>query len=218
MKQVLLYLLISLLCAGAYAQTVADIARRERDVRAPLLTLTAERATTPADIGALKDDVFRFYDVRGATAAELRTDIARQGPISEGTRQQGFTNWRINWQPLTVSSGGKCSVASMNVSLTVEMVIPRWVNEVGAQTALSEGWRQYLTGLLLHEHGHKDIAIAAAEEVRQLSKTANPQATCAAAIAVADAAGKAIVDKTVARQRQYDKETEHGRGQGVRLP
>ena len=106
----------------------------------------------------------------------------------------------------------------MNVSLTVEIVIPRWINEVGARTSLSETWREYLTGLLLHEHVHKDIALAAAEEVRQLAKTTAPQGSCAAAIAAFDAAGKAIVDKTVAKQRQYDKDNEHGRVQGVRLP
>src|SRR5436190_7520601 len=92
MKQVILSLLVSLLCAGAYGQTVADIARRERE---PLIPLTASHLTSPADIGASKHDVFRFYDVRGTTPAELRADIARQ---------QGFTNWRLNWQPVTSSS------------------------------------------------------------------------------------------------------------------
>lgn len=184
----------------------------------PLITLTTTRPTSPADIGGVKDDVFRFYDIRGTTAAELRAEIARQGPLSEGARHQAVTNWRITWQPLTSSIGGKCSVTSMNLMLTVEIVFPRWVNELGAPLALSENWRKYLTGLLGHEHGHKDIALAGAEEVRQLPKTALPQGTCAASIAAANAAGKAVVDRTVARQRKYDKDTDHGRGQGVRLP
>jgi predicted secreted Zn-dependent protease len=54
--------------------------------------------------------------------------------------------------------------------------------------------------------------------VRALAKTAAPQSSCEAAVAAINAAGKAIVDKTIAGQRRYDLETNHGRNQGVRLP
>jgi predicted secreted Zn-dependent protease len=106
----------------------------------------------------------------------------------------------------------------MNISLSIEIVMPRWVNEIGAQQGLSTNWRTFLAGLLNHEHGHKDIALAGADEVRALAKAAAPQSSCEAAVAAINAAGKAIVDKTVAKQRQYDLETNHGRNQGVRLP
>jgi predicted secreted Zn-dependent protease len=248
MKRAILTIFISLLCAEAGAQTLADIARRERERRAAegaattapnvsagssaapnantpapaprpnIITLSAARATTHVDIGARGDDVFKFYDVRGSTAAELRAEIARLGPVSEGTRHQGLTNWRITWQTVTTSDRGKCSATAANVTYAVEIVIPRWVNEVGAPQALSTSWRTYLTGLLRHEHGHRDIAEEGVEEVRRVLKNPVSQATCAAAAAALNGAGKAIVDKTGARQRQYDKDTDHGRGQGVRLP
>jgi predicted secreted Zn-dependent protease len=252
MKRAILTILILILCAETQAQTVADVARRERERRAAenasgtspitivgtgkpssttapapapaaparpnVITLTAARATTPADIGGRPDDVIRYYDIRGTTAAELRAEIARLGPVSDGIRHQAVTNWRLSWQPVTSVSGQRCSVSSLNVSLTIEIVIPRWVNEIGAQQGLSTNWRTYLTGLLNHEHGHKDIALAGADEVRALTKAAAPQSSCEAAVAAINAAGKAIVDKTIAGQRQYDLETNHGRNQGVRLP
>jgi predicted secreted Zn-dependent protease len=247
MKRAILTILILILCAETQAQTVADIARRERERRAAenasapsavtvvgtakpaatatpaparpnITTLTAARATTPADIGGRPDDVIRYYDIRGTTAAELRAEIARLGPVTDGARNQGVTNWRLSWQPVTSVSGQRCSVSSLNVSLTIEIVLPRWTNEIGAQQGLSANWRSYLTGLLSHEHGHKDIATEGADEVRALVKAAQPAASCEAAVATINAAGKAIVDKTIARQRQYDRDTNNGRDQGVRLP
>jgi predicted secreted Zn-dependent protease len=255
MKRAILTILISIICAEAQAQTVADIARRERERRAAenasgpatitvvgsgktstttpapapapapaaptrpnIITLTTARATTPADIGGKPDDVIRYYDIRGTTAADLRAEIARLGPVSDGVRHQAVTNWRLSWQPVTSVSGQRCSISSLNVSLTIEIVMPRWVNEIGAQQGLSTNWRTYLTGLLNHEHGHKDIALAGADEVRALVKAATPHPSCEAAVAAINAAGKAILDKTVASQRQYDRETNHGRDQGVRLP
>jgi predicted secreted Zn-dependent protease len=187
-------------------------------IRPNVMTLTAARATTPADIGGRPDDVIRHYDIRGTTAAELRAEIARLGPVSDGVRHQAVTNWRLSWQPVTAVSGQRCSISSMNISLSIEIFMPRWVNEIGAQQGLSTNWRTFLTGLLNHEHGHKDIALAGADEVRALAKAAAPQSSCEAAVAALNAAGKAIVDKTVAKQRQYDLETNHGRNQGVRLP
>lgn len=256
MKRAILTIFVSLLCAEAGAQTLADIARRERERRAaegatsgPIVTSGTSRSsgpvranpadapnaspaaarssaitlrtanpTVPEDIGGRKDDVFRFYDVRGTTAAELRADIARLGPMSDGTRHQGVTNWRITWQTVTTAEGGKCTAAAANISYTVEIVIPRWANEVGAPQSLSTSWRTYLTGLLHHEHGHRDIAEGGVSEVREALKNPVTQTTCPAAAAALNAAGKAIVDKTGAKQRQYDKDTDHGRGQGVRLP
>jgi predicted secreted Zn-dependent protease len=183
-----------------------------------VLTLTAARATTPADIGGRPDDVIRYYDIRGTTAADLRAEIARLGPVSDGVRHQAVTNWRLSWQPVTAVNGQRCSISSLNISLSIEIVIPRWMNETGAQQGLSTNWRTYLTGLLSHEHGHKDIALAGADEVRALVKAAAPQSSCEAAVGAINAAGKAIVDKTIANQRRYDLETNHGRDQGVRLP
>lgn len=186
--------------------------------RPNIMTLTAAKATTPGDIGGKPDDVIRYYDVRGNTAAELRAEIARLGPMSDGVRHQAVTNWRLSWQPVTSVSGQRCSVSSLNISLTIEIVMPRWVNEIGAPQGLSTNWRTYLTGLLNHEHGHKDIALAGADEVRALVKAAATYPSCEAAVAAINTAGKAIVDKTIARQRQYDLDTNHGRNQGVRLP
>jgi predicted secreted Zn-dependent protease len=245
MKRAILTIFVSLFCVEAGAQTLADIARRERERRAAegvtaapiapaspnsaeavtpvvarsnVMTARTASPTIPAEIGAGKDDVFKFYDVRGTTAAELRADIARLGPVSEGTRHQGLTNWRITWTTATTAGAGVCVAAAVNISHTVEIVIPRWANEVGAPQALSTSWRTYLSGLLHHEHGHRDIAEAGVSEVREALKNSVTRGTCAAAAAALNAAGKAIVDKTGARQRQYDKDTDHGRGQGVRLP
>jgi predicted secreted Zn-dependent protease len=258
MKRAILLLLISIVGVEAYAQTIADIARRERERRnaAPIatptnvpavappaavpiappttppapvsaanpapskvVTLTATRATTAEDMRAEKDDVFRFYDVRGGSAADLRAELARLGPMSGGSRHQAVTNSKISWKPLpTPAPGGKCVVSAIELSLTIEIVMPRWVNEVGAPQGLSENWHNFLSGLLNHEHGHKQIALANAEEIRQLVKTMTPQATCDTATNAFNAAARAINDKAEAKQVAYDKATDHGRLQGVRMP
>jgi predicted secreted Zn-dependent protease len=242
MKRAILLLLISIVGAEAYAQTIADVARRERERReaaslanpsnapsnAPVpvpvaqsrvLTLTATRATTAEDMGAQNDDVFRFYDVHGVSAADLRGELGKLGPMSGGSRHQAVTNSKISWKAIpTPAAGGKCVVSSVDLSLTIEIVMPRWVDEIGAPQSLSDSWHSFVSGLLNHEHGHKQIAVANAEEIRQLVKTMTPQATCDAAINSFNAAARTINEKAEAKQVAYDKATDHGRLQGVRMP
>lgn len=232
MKRAILLLVISLASAEAYSQSIADVARRERARRAEavesgtvvtgrgnVITLMAKNGATADDIGAEADDVFKYYDIKAGTAAEIRAEVARLGPVVDGVRHQAQTKTSITWRPLTgPAPGGKCVITGINLSMTIEIVMPRWVNEVGAPQSLSDSWRNFLRALLMHEHGHKQISLENAEELRKLVKSATPQPTCDAAGAAFNAAAKAVNDKSDAKQDAYDKATEHGRLQGVRLP
>jgi predicted secreted Zn-dependent protease len=232
MKRAILVLVISLVSVQGFSQTIADVARRERARRSEttetgnvitgrgsVITLTAKNGASGDDIGAESDDVFKYYDIKAGTAAEIRAEISKLGPSSNGVRHQAETKTSITWRPLVGSApGGKCIVTGINLTMTIEIVFPRWVNEVGAPQSLSDSWRNFLRGLLMHEHGHKQISIENAEELRKLVKGATPQANCDAAGAAFNAAAKVVNEAAEKKQDDYDKATDHGRLQGVRLP
>ena len=68
----------------------------------------------------IKENV-TYYNVDGATVADVRADLNRKGPISktDGKRYDAATNWRINWNYTFRSSDQSCSVNAVTVTVEV---------------------------------------------------------------------------------------------------
>src|SRR5262245_18068857 len=94
----------------------------------------------------------KYYDVKGATTAELRESLNRERPVGPDRQPHDATTvWNIRWRYTTGRSGSACGVASFDVSLDVVTTVPKWVNEADAPSALVERWRTYYAALLAHE-------------------------------------------------------------------
>ncbi len=101
-----------------------------------------------------------------------------------------YTHWYVRWT-------GTCQV-----SLQIDYTYPRWINEKQAPAALQRNWEHMMSRLRLHEDGHAQHGRNAAREIAQ-SHCSNPMA---------------IIHKWAAQDAIYDRETQHGRKQGVALP
>ena len=171
----------------------------------PLLSAAANNALT-----------VDYFTISGRTAAELRADLNRLGPVGEtGIRGDGYTHWRIAWTFDFAPKGETCVAENFRVTLEVRMILPRWEPPANVAPSLVALWDRYLTALRFHEDGHYSIAIAAADEVRRALVANRTGRHCATLEKQLNSAANDILDQTRRRQANYDRETDSGRRQGT---
>jgi predicted secreted Zn-dependent protease len=161
----------------------------------------------------------KYYDIAGDSTTELRESLNRQRPVGpDGVRHDAVTLWYARWQYRTATSGRGCAVASFEVSLDIVTTLPRWTNEATAPSSLIARWRNYNAALLLHEDGHKAIAKETADAIRAAGTNVQSSSSCAELAGAIDKVANDVLKQYREKQRQYDKDTQHGRTQGARFP
>ena len=176
---------------------------------------TEPPATPSAGGGAtivttVADAVMHYYDITGATSADLRAAMTAQGPVdADGHRNDAFTQWNIDWTwPLNPDR--TCILGSATITATITVTFPRWLPPPGASASLVVAWNTYQQALVVHESGH--VAFVIAEEPVVLA--AIKGATCD----TAEGAAEAVVARIRQHDIDYDAETNHGFTQGAHFP
>jgi predicted secreted Zn-dependent protease len=151
-----------------------------------------------------------YYDVGGATAAQLRARLNARAPRSpDGFRGDAFTRWQFRWSWPGYGSSG-CRLSKASVTLRVVVSFPRWTHPKAASAALAAAWARYSRALARHEQGHVDYAVAHYPAVVRAIK----RATCG----TADAAAQKQLNLIRKHDAAYDAATQHGATQGARFP
>ena len=114
--------------------------------------------------------------------------------------------------------GGNCSLDDLGINLEVQMTLPEWEPKRHADRLLVQGWPHYLAKLTEHEMGHRDNGVRAAFAVRDAISAIAPMADCGQLTSAVNAAGNAAIARLRDADTEYDRKTEHGARQGVRLP
>src|SRR5919109_3424118 len=105
-------------------------------------------ATVPAAQTALAsiqipDATIIYYDIDGATAQELRTQLDLLGPVgADGYKGDATTRWFIHWDWPGYGTSD-CDVTQAQISYQIEVVLPRWKIPANAQPGLVGQWAKY---------------------------------------------------------------------------
>jgi len=179
---------------------------------APLTPHTLPATDWPADTQV------HWYDVTGATAAELRAQLELRGPEdAAGARHDAYTEWYVTWHfPMVMTESG-CSAGPVATTLRVMVSFPRWQAAPVVDQGLLDQWERYLAALFQHESGHRDTALRAAHEISEVLGAFEQLPTCPEPEVVASAA-HAVVEKYRKADVEYDEETRHGETQGAVFP
>lgn len=180
-------------------------------------------SSVPIDINAnnpgLKQDVdTHYYQVYGYTPSEVRNQLNECGAKSEGEAYDAYTSYYVNWAYNYNSVAGGCAIKDATVGIKVDFFYPKWDDPGNAQTGLAERWQNYMTNLIIHEEGHKDIATRGAETIYDSLSTLPLQATCDEAESAAYTSASSIFADYDNRNKAYDDETGHGATQGAVFP
>jgi predicted secreted Zn-dependent protease len=206
------------LCGAAVAGVCkwVDDKGRVHHGDAPPVASAAGRLATGGDADAVD---LRWYRVTGTDAQSMWRSIAANGPKGDDGRVfAGRTDWNLGYRYQTRFRDGQCRVSAVSTSLAVVMHMPRWQDEGRAPAALRERWLRYLAALREHENGHRDHGVAATAEVQARVGELPARPDCGGFEPQARAVANAVVASYVARDREYDRRTEHGLTQGARFP
>jgi|GEM_PF-4512683 len=162
----------------------------------------------------------RTYSVSAEGQQQLRTELTRMGPItSTGRRVDAYAAWRIRkrYEP-QVAEDGTCTTGPVAVRVGLEYAFPAWSDREAADPALQRKWDTYLTALDAHERGHECIGLQAASELKRTLEALPAHADCDALAAEVKRASKAVFDKWLAIESDYDRVTNNGRNEGASFP
>jgi len=149
-----------------------------------------------------------YYDVQGNDFNSLLGALNVRGTF------HGRADWKLSYRFRSRMGPGGCGVTSFNTDLDLQMTLPRWTPPAGVPADLVTRWERYMAALRLHEEGHLDHGRGAEKEFRAVASATTASDCGSLDRALRDRFSKLIADYQ-ARDRDYDRRTEHGKSQGA---
>lgn len=147
------------------------------------------------------------YPVHGLTVEEIWRDIGRKGPhqLERALYAQAEAEIRFRWKATFASSKEVCRVKSAVIEVEVNILLPDWVDAGRGEAALRSAWNSYIAKVRRHEDHHKDIALAAAEEIDRAMMAAPAHRNCASLERYIKAKAEEILAEERAKQAHFDR-------------
>lgn len=206
-------LAVAALMAAAHAPAPA------RATELASLNFTVVHPAQPWSSAPHVRETYVTYNVHGTSIPELRAGLRRNGVrMNDGGTYDALTSWDVRWEYDYDRVAGNCSVDDFRAVVDVTIRYPRWVSDDNTPAPLTDAWDAYLHGLIRHEQGHRDIAVAAADGLIRAATALTPASTCADLDRTVEALGRSFMDRLRLDQQAYDAETGHGAMQGAVLP
>jgi len=179
------------------------------------LSVTPKSAIS-APIVKLKTD---YYLISGGTASEIRNDIDRKTPIRESrASHDAHTDWFVKWNYWWDQSNGLCTITKVETKVNIQFILPKLKTSSTLPKALRQKWKIYMTALLRHEDGHKNISIRAANEIESKILNMASRRTCKQLEIDVNHIGNKTLKKFRAIEKEYDRKSNHGMNDGAVFP
>jgi predicted secreted Zn-dependent protease len=175
----------------------------------------ARNTVTPPLIHGLYD----YYEVSGDCLGNLKNDLAGKAcRMSDGSKYDSITKWRVAWSYGYDKSGGMCSAEGFRLTVDISVKLPAWVHRASAGQPLSEKWESYVDLLKAHENEHVDKVVQAADDITRAVQELPAASTCAELDGEIRQLSKNRMKQLEKDQEGYDAETHHGWTQGALFP
>lgn len=176
----------------------------------PLMLLASATAQ------AHNEPLYTHYPISGSTVQELGAQMKSLGPPQQdGRRFPGGASWNIDWQYSTTQQGARCRIGQVRVNLESTITLPQWQQHAQAESGLAAAWDTFLAQLDVHEQGHVQHGVEAAEQIRQA--LTGMTGSCSTLAEQANQRGVQIIEQYNQRDLDYDEQTRHGATQGAVL-
>lgn len=169
--------------------------------------LLATALSGPAQAEVQTEVRYSGYPVHGATAQEIWRDIGRKGPhqLERGLYAQAEAEIRFGWNVAFASGNGVCRVKTTVVKVDVNILLPNWVDQARGSQKLRAAWKSYIADVRKHEDHHKDIALAAAQQIDKAIKSAPAHRSCRSLERAIKARTDKILEQERAQQAHFDR-------------
>ncbi len=173
----------------------------------------------PAALPPVVTEKYEYYEVNGNCEKDLQCQMRQKGiPWADGKKYNSTTRWNIKWDYGHISTSHECSPDSFRVIVEITFRYPKWVDTAAAPQSLIDKWNSYMQYLILHENGHRDMAVDAATELVNAVAEMPPAQDCTELDRQLRSLSRARMKQLNKDEREYDTATNHGFTQGAIFP
>jgi predicted secreted Zn-dependent protease len=164
-------------------------------------------ALQPAAAQTITSKTFAYFSVGGHTAAELDAELSKRGPMMKhsGARHPGATKIKWGGSVTYVRRGSRCAVGEAKVTLSTQIILPRWKNRSRTTASLALIWDTLASDIRRHEERHAEIARQHARDLERALKKLRPESDCERMQARVDRVTADAVTKHDADQARFDR-------------
>ncbi len=162
---------------------------------------------------------YEYYDVCGCCEKDLQCEMSDKAiRWKDGNRYDSVTNWKVKWDYSYNRDEHTCLTESFRLNVEIMYHLPKWKCTGHAPSSLSQKWESYISNLVLHEKGHGDKALKAAEEITRAVADMAPARSCSELDTGVQKLCSDSMKQLDQEQEGYDAATGHGQAKGVAFP
>lgn len=184
-----------------------------------IANIDKDRSSYVIDVPApppLVIETIEYYEIQGGTEKDLRCDISQKGcKWEDGKTYDSVTSWSLTFDYGNEQARPVCNPEDITVTLEVTFRYPKWVTMADAPQPLVNKWNAYLQSLIVHESGHRDMAVTAATEISNAVLKLPAGQSCSELERTAQRLSRERMNKLKADSKKYDVATDHGIRQGA---
>ncbi|MEK6247626.1 MAG: DUF922 domain-containing Zn-dependent protease, partial [Planctomycetales bacterium] len=155
-----------------------------------------------------------IYMVAGESLSAVEASMIKRRPFD----QFAYAQWHIDWNYSVLIKPEEYRLTEFDVLVQARLMLPQWDIPDSALKQTKEEWKRFMDAVILHENGHVDIGLQAANEMRKVIASRDWVAADKKALNKAvNAACQDILEKYQKKEIEYDDLTDHRRTQGASL-
>lgn len=161
---------------------------------------------------------YKYYWIYPKNKRDLGNALDKQSPIIfNGKKYRGYTQWQVNWRYRWWETANSCQITSAQTTLTVTYTLPQIAKNHPVDRETQQTFNRYGQALYQHEQNHKNSGLYAAREIEKTLLNLPAFPLCSQLETRANQLGQRVIEKYRQRDREYDRQTDHGRREGVLL-
>jgi predicted secreted Zn-dependent protease len=161
-------------------------------------------------------ETFTYYDIRPQSASAIIFELRKHSPVRKN-RLVFYGNTEVEFRPLFrwKKIGKLCYVQDFIVNVNTEYTMPRLSEDQSFDQLTRIKFDKFYDALLIHEKGHGELGIKAANDIHHLLENAKPVQGCK----VLEKRLKRDINNVIysykKQHKAYDTSTNHGGTQGA---
>ena len=184
-------------------------------LRISLLSITLTVASS-ALAEVLLEERFEHYEIAPSEVDQIKIELRKRSPVSRANQIfHGGTEWTLVPHFRWKKDRYLCRIKDVHVKLNGTYTLPRLYNRVSASESTKVRFAAYYDALMDHEKGHQALWYKAGEEIERTLNNFEPHFSCDELARQAKLRIAEIIKTYQQLNRDYDKQTGHGKTQGA---
>ena len=174
--------------------------------------------TQPTSAEVLLEERFEHYTIDPTEVDQIKFELRKNSPVSRANQIfHGGTEWTLVPHFRWKKDRYLCRIKDVHVKLNGTYTLPKLYSTISASDSTKERFNAYYQALMEHEKGHQSLWLQAGEEIERTLNHFEPHYSCTELARQAKLRIAEIIKTYQQMNRDYDKQTGHGKTQGAAI-